>query len=102
MALCAKAFCVHFYKVIQRQLGRQQLSAVDGTLPIRPDEILPKLVSVVSVRSTSDRRRLHWSYLHASIPANVAGNCSELASDNRRLVSATERSGPTHRMLSTD
>jgi hypothetical protein len=29
MALCAKAFCVHFYKDIKQQLNRRKLLAID-------------------------------------------------------------------------
>jgi len=93
MALCAKAFCVHFYKDIKQQLNRRWLLAVD--CPSVIPAVFAKPGPAVSARSTSDRRRLPWSYLRASIPANVAGNGSEPVSDSRRRPprSATSRIG---------
>jgi hypothetical protein len=46
MALCAKAFCVHFYKDIKRQLGRRKLPAVDG-LSLVPT-VVPEAAQAVS------------------------------------------------------
>jgi hypothetical protein len=75
MAFCIKAFCVHFYEDVRRELESRR------SLPSIAAAAMPL---AVSAQSTSDRRRLPSSYSRASIPANVADNRSELASDTRR------------------
>lgn len=84
MALCARAFCVHFYKDIERQLHRRNLPAVDPSPLIPPDWVLLKPVPVGSIRSTSPRPRPPLSYSRASIPATVTNNRSARVSDSRR------------------
>ena len=63
MALCIKAFSVHFYEDIRRDLESRS-SASSGAVAARR--------LLLSARSTSDRRRLPWSYSRASIPASFA------------------------------
>jgi hypothetical protein len=65
MALCAKAFCVHFYKDVERQLGRRKLPVVDG--PSLVPTVVPKPAQAASRVRESSRSFVKKGQEHSRI-----------------------------------
>jgi hypothetical protein len=63
MALCVRAFCVHFLKDIEGRLQRRKLPLIQNSPSLVPVSAIPlKQPPTLSVRSAPDRRRPPSSY----------------------------------------
>jgi hypothetical protein len=63
MALCVKAFCVHFFRDIEGRLQRRKLPLIQNLPSLVPATTVAfRRPLALSVRSASDRRRPPESY----------------------------------------